>query len=248
MRLHIIESTAGCAFAVENGCVAVVVDALRASATASMLFEAGAVEIVAVREVDEARALKAESPDALLFGERGGLPPEGFDAGNSPRDITGVSGKRIIFTTTSGTARLTECAGAPAVYMGTTVNATAAMSEAISHGLDIVLVPASASGELGNDAQEDWAAATALALLTDLPVGEGAPWYREMRHRIELDGLAKLFETAPHADRLRLVGLGDDVAFCARMNVTCAVPRAKEFTPTRVELGLAAEIGACNEG
>ncbi len=84
MWWHIIEGEAGCDYARERGCVAVVVDALRASATAAMLLHHGARSILAVREVEEALTAKTKHADALLFGERGGLPPEGFDFGNSP--------------------------------------------------------------------------------------------------------------------------------------------------------------------
>ena len=70
MKWHLIAGEDGCRFAVENQCVAIIVDALRASATAAYMLDAGATEILAVREVDEAYALKREYPDALLVGER----------------------------------------------------------------------------------------------------------------------------------------------------------------------------------
>jgi phosphosulfolactate phosphohydrolase-like enzyme len=41
-----------------------------------------------------------------------------------------------------------------------------------------------------------------------------------------------LFETAPHADALREVGLADDIAFCARMNTCAALPKVAERTVT----------------
>ena len=74
MHIHLIEGEAGCQFAVEHGCVAIVVDALRASATAAMLLHAGARQLLVVRTVEEAFAAKLELPGALLFGERGGVP------------------------------------------------------------------------------------------------------------------------------------------------------------------------------
>ena len=80
MNIHIIEGAPGCAFARENGAVAVIVDALRASATAAALLEAGAREILAVREVEEAFAARADWPDALLYGERGDVPDKLADS------------------------------------------------------------------------------------------------------------------------------------------------------------------------
>ncbi|MCP4640403.1 MAG: 2-phosphosulfolactate phosphatase, partial [bacterium] len=142
MKYHIIEGAAGCAYAVENHCVAVVVDALRASATGAMLLDAGATEIIAVRELAEAYAAKQAFPDALLFGERGGLPPEDFDAGNSPRTVSVAQGRRVVFTTTTGAGRLVESWGAEAIYMGSTVNAAAVAATAATHETDVVLIPA----------------------------------------------------------------------------------------------------------
>lgn len=225
MTWHIVEGDAGCAFARDSGFVAVIVDALRASATVAMLFDAGAAEVRVVREVAEAIAEKERVPEALLFGERGGLPPEGFDFGNSPRTTQASAGRTIIFTTTNGAACLVDAFGAAAVYMGTTLNAAAIVGAASGHSKDVVLIPASRTGDRGTEAQEDWAAATAIAMLADAPIGEGASEYRGWRGLVEFDGLPKLFETAPHAEELRAIGLGEDVAYCARLNVTEAVPR-----------------------
>jgi len=142
MTWHLIEGEAGCEFAVEHHCAAVVVDALRASATAAVLLDAGATDLLVVGDMADAYTLKETYPDALLFGERGGLPPERFDGGNSPRDVAGVSGRRVIFTTTTGSGRMVACWGAAAVLTGTTVNASAAVAAAASYGKDVVLIPA----------------------------------------------------------------------------------------------------------
>jgi len=223
---HLIEGEAGCAYAVENHCVAVIVDALRASATAAMLFEAGAAEIIVLRQVADAFAAKRTYPDALLFGERSGLPPEGFDYGNSPRSVRAAEGKRVIFTTTTGAQRLVAAWGAAAVYMGTTINAEAVAAAVASHGAGVVLIPAGLSGDPGFNAQEDWVAATLIAMQGEARIGEGAGQYGYWRERIEAEGLDALFDSAPHAAKLRRVGLGEDVAFCAQVNIVNRVPEA----------------------
>ena len=225
---HIIEGEAGCAYAVERGCAAVIVDALRASVTAAMLFEAEASEILIVREVEEARAARQAFPDALLYGERGGLPPDGFDFGNSPRDAAAAAGRRVIFTTTTGAGRMLSAWGAPAVLMGSTVNASAVVSAASSVGADVVLIPAGLATDPGFDAQEDWAAAATIATCSGMLVGRGSDRYAYWCERIASEGLERLFQTAPHAAKLRTVGLGKDVAFCARCDITSAVPQAVE--------------------
>ncbi len=243
MTWHIIEGAQGCAYAVEHGCVAIIVDALRASATAAMLFDAGAAEILAVREVEDAFAAKRAYPDALLFGERGGLPPEGFDFGNSPRTVEMAKGRRVVFTTTTGAGRLIDAAEAAAVYMGTTVNASAVAAAAARHGLDVVLIPAGLMTDPDFDAQEDWVAAAAIAMLARAEVREGAATFRAWKKRIESEGVEKLFDTAPHAVKLRHVGLEADIAYCAQCDLTRAVPKAAR----RNEFGIwltAGEAGA----
>ena len=224
MEWHIIEGEAGCAYAVEHGCVAVVVDALRAGATAAMLLDAGATELIVVREVEEAFAAKRAFPQALLFGERGGLPPPGFDYGNSPRTVDAAQGRRVIFTTTTGAPRLIAAWGAAAVYMGTTLNAKEIGAAAARHGSDVVLIPAGLAGTDGADAQEDWVAAAVIAEMAGAAVGRGRDQYDHWRRRIDAEGIDALFAGAPHANGLRAIGLEADVAYCAQVNVTNAVP------------------------
>jgi 2-phosphosulfolactate phosphatase len=225
MNCHIIEGAPGCAYAVGNKCIAVVVDALRASAMAAYLLHLGAKEIIAVAEVDQAYAAHERYPDALLAGERGGLPPEGFALGNSPRQIGDVSERRIIFTTTTGAGRLVACYGAPAVYMGTTVNASAVAKASNSHARDIVLIPAGLMDDPEFDAQEDWVAATVIAAAIGLPIGEGRERYNHWRERIEKYGVEHLFATAPHSEKLRRVGLDADIPFCAQIDTVRTVPK-----------------------
>jgi len=228
MLVHLIPGEEGCAYACEHDCVAIVVDALRASATAAMLLDAGATEILVVQEVDDARAVKKSDPDALLYGERGGVPPEGFDYGNSPRDVSHAAGARAILTTTTGALRVNQAWGAAAVYMGTTVNATAVAQAALTHERDIVVIPAGLAGDPDFDAQEDWTAATVVMEETQLDIGEGAKQFSNMRYRIQAEGIGVLFKKAPHAKKLRDLGLDEDVEFCAQVDLTNAVPKAAD--------------------
>ena len=225
-RWHLIEGEAGCAYAREHECVAIIVDALRASATAAMLIDAGATEIWVVRDVDDAFRAREACPGALLYGERRGLPPAGFDHGNSPRDAVHAAGRPVIFTTTNGALRLVQAWGAPVLYIGSTTNALAVAMAARAHDREVVLIPAGSAEDPDHVTQEDWVAATVIAQIAEAPIGEGAPQFREWRHLMELDGIPKLFETAAHAATLRGIGLGEDVALCARVNTTSAVPAA----------------------
>ena len=56
-------------------------------------------------DADVAYKLKAENPEIVLAGERGGKIMPGFDLGNSPSELQSVdvSGKTVVHTTSAGT-------------------------------------------------------------------------------------------------------------------------------------------------
>jgi len=85
--------------------VVLIIDVLRAFSTAAYAFSRGAREIRLVSTVEEAIELKTQIPNSKAMGEVGGLPPEGFDFGNSPtrileHDLTGIT---LIQRTGAGT-------------------------------------------------------------------------------------------------------------------------------------------------
>jgi 2-phosphosulfolactate phosphatase len=71
------------------------------------------------------------NPEPLLGGERGGLPIDGFDIGNSPCEFTtqAVAGRSLVFTTTNGTQALLACTAAQRVLIGSFVNFSAVLRE-----------------------------------------------------------------------------------------------------------------------
>ena len=237
MNWHIIEGEAGCEFAVAYRCTAIIVDALRASATAAMLLDQGATSILVVREVEEALRAKQVLPNALLFGERAGVPPEGFHYGNSPQDAHHARGKGVVFTTTTGAGRLVSAWGAHAVLMGTTINATAVARAASGLEHDVVIIPAGFAGDPEFDAQEDWCAATAIAMKAGVSIGQGRETFDAWRDRIDAEGIEAIFSGAPHAAKLRKIGMESDIAWCAQVDVTRAVPQGV----ARTELGVVLE-------
>jgi len=85
--------------------VVIIIDVLRAFSTAAYAFSRGAKEIVLVSTVEEALSLKSQIPNSKAMGEVGGLPPEGFDFGNSPTFICehDLSGVTLIQRTGAGT-------------------------------------------------------------------------------------------------------------------------------------------------
>lgn len=233
LKIHLMKGEEGCRLAVERKAVAVIVDSLRASATAAALLEAGALEICAVREVEEARAMKEVWRDALLYGERGGLPPEDFDYGNSPAEACHAKGRRVIFTTTTGAGRLISASGAATALMATTTNDEVFLRYLCAEAVEeVILIPAGLADDPDFDGQEDWTGAVWLAMQcarhSDLGArlswGEGEEDYHHYRRRIEEEGLTALFRTAPHADKLRAIAMEKDIDFCAQSNICTALP------------------------
>jgi 2-phosphosulfolactate phosphatase len=125
----------------------VVVDILRASTTLVTLFERGVGEVFLTETVDRARALRdGLGRTALLCGEAGGLPPDDFDFGNSPREMAtlDLTGQTVVFCSSNGAKTLSRVASSPRVLVGCYANATsvvrAALADARRQGRDLAFV------------------------------------------------------------------------------------------------------------
>jgi 2-phosphosulfolactate phosphatase len=134
--------------------IVVMIDVLRASTTITAALASGAREVIPYAEIDQARHKAAElkprsNLPPLLGGERGGLPIEGFDLGNSPSEYTPavVRGRTVVFTTTNGTQALMICGTAERVLIGSFVNFSAVLRE-LTGELPIHLLCAGTRGRI----------------------------------------------------------------------------------------------------
>lgn len=215
----------GAGNAARAGSRVVVVDAFRASTTVSVLVAKGA-RVVPVASIEEARATEAD----FRIGERGSVKVNGFDFGNSPREIKAAkipSGSTVVLSTTNGTRIVEAAAGAPAILTGAFVNA-GAIAKSVAEDLttedgdsDVVVV---GCGWEGRRASEDEAAA-------------GTILYRLQKKGVELDERARrvvdLYQSRPAnalrnnsaARRLKRVGYEADLDFCLAEDVIDVVPR-----------------------
>ncbi len=107
--------------------IAVVIDVFRAFSLEAYAFARGATLSIPVADVEVARQLKADNPNAILVGERHAKPLPGFDCGNSPTELEriDVSGRTLIHTTHSGTQGLCNALQADEVITGALVNCAA---------------------------------------------------------------------------------------------------------------------------
>ena len=201
-----------------RGTSAVVIDVLRATTTITHACAAGAKYIIPCLEIDRARKLaKSIGEQAVLAGERGGLPIDGFDLGNGPGEFTEatVAGKTVLFTTTNGTKALDHCRSAAEILVGSFVNLNAIVRH-LGHQEHVSLLCAGTNGQI---TQEDtlFAGCVALALST-------ATW-SNASHQDEMEPAKETLLSAKPVDQPKL----NDQALIAM----AAASGLAEFGPNR---------------
>ncbi|MFD2673018.1 2-phosphosulfolactate phosphatase [Marinicrinis sediminis] len=127
MKIHTLHYIEG---AKQAKGIAVIIDVFRAFTMACYMSDQDAKRIIPVGDLAHAHRLKAKYPQSVLIGERGGTILPGFDYGNSPAQIKGVSfaEKTVIHTTSAGTQGLVHAGQADEVLTGSFVNAGAIVS------------------------------------------------------------------------------------------------------------------------
>lgn len=207
------------------GTHAVVLDVVRATTTTVAALHAGCDGVQPVGDEGRARELAVER-GALLAGERGGLPPAGFDLGNSPAGFRreDCAGRPVVLTTTNGTRAVERCAGAAGIWAAGFVNAEASARALVAAGAERVLLVCAGSG--GEVAADDVALAGCLAgslalmagALPDDGARTAAALFDAWKH--DLHGL---LVRSLSGRKLAAVGLEADLLDCARVD---ALPRA----------------------
>ena len=91
----------------------VVIDVLRAFTVSAYALAGGALECRLVRTIEEAQALAASIPGAVLCAEEDGLPVAGIAISNSPTQIAqaDLKGRILVQRSSAGTLVATEATG-----------------------------------------------------------------------------------------------------------------------------------------
>jgi 2-phosphosulfolactate phosphatase len=197
----------------------VVFDVLRATSSMITGLSAGALEIFPVNSVNEARKRKLNEPDLLLAGERGGLPLHGFDLGNSPEEFEKTTGRKVVMTTTNGTAAIQSMRNASEVLIGALLNVDALAGYLFRRQpKNLLLVCAGTQEEF---ALEDGVAAGALIgrLAEEDRLSDSAILVRALCERVGDDLEAWLRQTK-NGRALQKIGKGSDIERCARLSTS----------------------------
>ncbi|HPA45337.1 MAG TPA: 2-phosphosulfolactate phosphatase [bacterium] len=223
-------------FVLERSAV-VVIDVLRATTSIAVALHSGARGILPIMTVEEAIRIsgnmRRDGESVLLCGEVGGLPPEGFDLGNSPREFVPerVLNRRIMLKTTNGTVALVRSQTARYVLAGALVNLSAVAEFLHSHlesdSLDRILCVC--AGREGDFSLEDFFTAGGIVdRLQDLyrsrfDLGDSAVAALEyfQSHR---DNPLAVLEQSRHGRVLKGLGLGADLPACAAYDSYPVVP------------------------
>jgi len=193
--------------------ITVMMDIFRASNTIISCLAAGAACIIPAGKLKEAYKLKEDHPDHLLFGERNGIPPKGFDHDNSPAGSAQLSlkGRKIILTTSAGSQGIINSTKADEILVGSFANAQAIARYLIDRNPKKITLLA-----IGNNAAEPATEDEACAgYIRSLLLGKDTDFDKIKNNILKSDG----------ADRLRRLNQHDDLELCLKLNVSEIIPK-----------------------
>jgi 2-phosphosulfolactate phosphatase len=212
--------------------IGIVVDVLRATSTISQALASGFERVLCCAELDEARELaRAEGP-AVLAGERRLESIEGFDIGNSPREVARNGAPTLVLSTTNGTRLLVDAASRfDEVYVGSLLNLAAVAAAASASGEDVAVLCAGVLGELALD-DAYCAGRIAEALGGDRTDSATAAIRLARSYGSAFEALS----ASRSGWNLRRHGMEGDVEWCSRENALAVAPRFARM------VGAAAEV------
>jgi 2-phosphosulfolactate phosphatase len=200
--------------------VAVVVDVLRATSTATQALAAGYRRVLCANSIE--RAIGLRGPGRVLAGERQCVKPVGFDQGNSPIEATKCRGEELVLATTNGAPAIVAAADhAPLVLLACMLN-LGAITELLSERSN-VNVQIVCSGTDRAVALEDVYVAGRLSAQLSGPRTDAALVAEGVAHafRTPLDALS----ASTDAHVLSAAGLTADIDYCALESALDVVPR-----------------------
>jgi 2-phosphosulfolactate phosphatase len=195
----------------------VVFDVLRATSSMITGLAHGVAGFFPVKTVEAARERKEREPDRLLAGERHGVPPLGFDLGNSPNEFRNVRDRKIIITTTNGTAALEQVRDAKTVLVGALMNIAALANFIRSSSPQHLLLVCAGTGD--RFSLEDAVGAGALlASLARNDYSDAASMVHSLFSQVG-DNLDASLRHSQNGRALLALGKANDVRDCGQLSI-----------------------------
>ena len=211
-------------YAVEEYIV-VIIDIFRATSSICYGIDNGAEAIIPVAEVAECAAYREKGSNYLLAAERNGEVVEGFDFGNSPFSYTQekVGGKTVVLTTTNGTHALHLSRAAKKVAIGSFLNLTSLANWLKDQQEHVLLVCA---GWKNNFNLEDTLFAGAVIEQLkhlNFKQDDSAIAANDL-YQLGKQDINEYLKKTSHSERLKKLGIEEDIAFCLSIDITTAIP------------------------
>jgi 2-phosphosulfolactate phosphatase len=216
---------------------AIAIDVLRATTTIAAAIASGAEAVQPFSDIDELMQASEMLPTdkRIRAGERGGMPLEGCDMGNSPLDCTPdvVKGKRLFITTTNGTRCLKRIQSSTTVLTAALVNRQAVVQYLLQTRPETIWLVG--SGWEGSYALEDTVCAGAIASSLKTHMESIDNEHLDLVGNDELVGALALYEQwgdrllelmylASHGKRLQRLERFDDLKYCSEIDSLDVLP------------------------
>ncbi|MFA6946187.1 MAG: 2-phosphosulfolactate phosphatase [Pedobacter sp.] len=203
--------------------IVVVIDIFRATSSICYGIENGAEAIIPVATIEACESYR--NSDFLLAAERNGEVVDGFNFGNSPFSYTEekVSGKTIVLTTTNGTHAINMSRGASKIVIGSFLNLASLCDWLKTQPNDVLLL---CSGWKDKVNLEDtlFAGGVVHYLREEKYVLDDAGIASEDLYIMAKDDLNSYLKKTSHSERLKKLGIEEDIKFCLNLNTTKGIP------------------------
>lgn len=203
--------------------IVVVIDIFRATSSICYGIENGAEAIIPVATVEACESYRHS--EFLLAAERNGEVVAGFDFGNSPFSYIKdkVHGKTVVLTTTNGTHAINVSRGASKIVIGSFLNLGALCDWLKTQPNDVLLL---CSGWKDKVNLEDtlFAGGVVHNLMNEDYQLDDSGIAAEDLYRIAKNDLNTYLKKTSHSERLKKLGIEEDIAFCLKVDITTSIP------------------------
>jgi 2-phosphosulfolactate phosphatase len=212
----------------QDNSIVVIIDVLRATSAICTAFANGALSIIPVAGIDEAKDYKKRG--YLVAAERDGYVLDFADFGNSPFNFTPekVKGKTIVYSTTNGTGIINLASSADTIVIGSFLNITSLTEWITEKEKNVVLFCAGWKNRFN---LEDTICAGAIAerlinnslysTICDSTLAAMDLW------SLAKNDLAGYIDKVAQRTRLQEKGLDECIEFCLTADFTDSIPVIK---------------------